>query len=151
MTSHRPSPPAAAAAGSAEHAHAAREMPWLRASLVAVWLGTAVASTLTAHDRGPALLQAGGVHDPRLVALALWGGVALDAVLGAWMWWRPGRLAYTLAFAATLLMTALATALVPGLWLDPLGALLKNLPILAALWVLRGQASHRPVAPVLPR
>jgi len=45
--------------------------------------------------------------------------------------------AATLAFAATLVMTVVTTALLPGAWLDPLGSLLKNLPILAALVVLR--------------
>jgi hypothetical protein len=33
-------------------------------------------------------------------------------------------------------MTLLATALVPALWLDPFGALLKNLPVLALLAVM---------------
>ena len=40
------------------------------------------------------------------------------------------------------LMTAVATALQPPLWLDPLGALLKNLPI-AALLVHLIREHHR--------
>jgi hypothetical protein len=33
-------------------------------------------------------------------------------------------------------MTALATALMPTLWLDPFGALLKNVPVLTLLGLL---------------
>ena len=46
-------------------------------------------------------------------------------------------MASTLAIGATLLLTLVTTALLPTLWLDPLGPLSKNLPILAALLGLR--------------
>jgi hypothetical protein len=36
-------------------------------------------------------------------------------------------------------MTAVATFLQPALWLQPLGPLLKNLPIAALLWHLYGR------------
>ncbi len=38
-------------------------------------------------------------------------------------------------------MTLAATVLQPGLWLHPLGPLLKNLPIAALLWHLYRRAS----------
>jgi hypothetical protein len=49
---------------------------------------------------------------------------------------RHGPLTYRLAAAGVVGMTLLATALVPALWLDPFGALLKNLPVLALLAVM---------------
>jgi hypothetical protein len=119
----------------------ARETQWLRASLVAVWFITALASALEADGRSAALLAAGGVHSPLLAALALWGGIALDIAIGLALCFAPTRLAATLAIGATLLLTVVATALLPSLWLDPLGPLSKNLPILAALLVLRGRSS----------
>lgn len=112
----------------------------LRASLVAVWLATALVSALDGGSRGAAMLVQAGVHDAALRALLLWGGVALDAALGVALAFAPLRAAATLAFAATALMTVISTVLIPGAWLDPLGPLLKNLPILAALRVLRRSA-----------
>jgi hypothetical protein len=114
-----------------------RDIALLRRSLVAVWCVTALVSALGAHDRSAALLAAAGVAAPLPAALALWGGIALDATIGLALAFAPLRLAATLALAATLLMTVVTTALLPATWLDPLGSLLKNLPILALLVVLR--------------
>jgi hypothetical protein len=121
--------------------HLARETAWLRASLVAVWLITALASALEVDGRSAALLLAAGIHSPAVAAAALWSGVALDAGVGLALCVAPLRVASTLAIGATLLLTLVATALLPSLWLDPLGPLSKNLPILAALLVLRGRSS----------
>ena len=118
------------------HSHA-RDLALLRASLVATWLATAVASALEAHGQSASLMAAAGLHAPLLAALALWGGVAADLGIGLWLWLRPSRAAVDAALAATAVLTIVATVLLPGLWLHPLGPLLKNLPIVAALVVLR--------------
>jgi hypothetical protein len=60
-------------------------------------------------------------------------GSAWDAAIGLLLLLRPGALTYRLAAAGVIGMTLAATALMPALWLDPLGALLKNLPVLALL------------------
>lgn len=60
-------------------------------------------------------------------------GCAWDGSTGLWLLVRPGRLAYRAAAIGVVGMTLLATVLVPALWLDPFGALLKNLPVLALL------------------
>jgi hypothetical protein len=114
----------------------ARDILLLRRSLALVWLATAFASAWEADGRSAALLHQAGV-DGTLAALMLWGGIALDATLGLVLWLAPLRLAATLALVATLAMTVITSAVLPGLWLDPLGSLSKNLPILAALVVLR--------------
>ena len=105
----------------------------LQLSLVAVWLGTALVSALEAQGQGAALLRTAGIADPSTQALLVWSGVAADAAVGGALWLRPGSASYAAALALMAVMTAVATVLHPALWLDPLGPLLKNLPIAALL------------------
>ncbi|MGJ7543195.1 DoxX-like family protein [Variovorax sp. LT1R16] len=114
-------------------------MSWLRFSLVFVWLATAVASVWELNGQSTALLVAAGLDDPALRRGLILGGAAVDAVLGLLLWLRPTRAVYLAALAAMLGMTVVATALLPALWLHPLGPLTKNLPIAAALWLLSSQ------------
>ncbi|WP_422847446.1 DoxX-like family protein [Acidovorax sp. M14] len=114
----------------------------LRASLVVVWLATAVVSVWELHGQSRELLAglptawAGG-HAPWLPTAIILAGAAADAVLGLWLALRPGRKAYGAALLMMLAMTLLATAIHPAWWLHPFGPLTKNLPIAAILWVLR--------------
>lgn len=108
----------------------------LRMSLVFVWLATAAASAWEHDGQSLRLLQDAGLQDPRWCAALIWGGAGVDALLGLALWLKPGRATFLLAFAAMLAMTIVATAMLPALWLHPLGPLTKNLPIAAALWLL---------------
>jgi len=103
---------------------------------VFVWLATAAASLWEADGRSAAVLRQAGVDGSALGTAMLWGGIALDLAIGVLLWRAPLRL----ALVATLAMTVVTSVVLPGLWLDPLGALIKNLPILAALVVLRRNA-----------
>jgi len=114
----------------------------MRYSLVAVWLLTALVSGLDWNGAGSRLLAQGAITDPQWVQWLIWSGTAADGGIGLLLWLRPGRISYTLAFAMMLLMTAIATWLLPSLWLEPLGPLTKNLPIAAALWFLLQQEAH---------
>ena len=113
----------------------------LRASLVVVWLATAVVSVWELHGQSRELLAglptawAGG-HALWLPTAIILAGAAADAVLGLWLALRPGRKAYGAALLMMLAMTVLATAIQPAWWLHPFGPLTKNLPIAAILWVL---------------
>lgn len=113
----------------------------LRASLVVVWLATAVVSVWELHGQSRELLAglptawAGG-HALWLPTAIILAGAAADAVLGLWLALRPGRKAYGAALLMMLIMTLLATAIQPAWWLHPFGPLTKNLPIAAILWVL---------------
>ncbi len=118
-----------------------RDIVLLRGSLILVWLSTAFASAWEAHGRSAVLLHQAGVDTQPLAFAMLWGGVAFDTAVGLLMWLGPLRVAATVAIAATLSMTLITSAVLPGLWLDPLGSLSKNLPILAALVVLRRNTS----------
>ena len=113
----------------------------LQTSLVAVWLGTALVRALEADGQSAQLLQAAGIDDARWQAALVWGGAALDLAIGIALWRWPCRLAYGAALGAMTLMTLVATVLQPALWLHPLGPLLKDLPIGAALWLLMGTAT----------
>ena len=113
----------------------------LRASLVVVWLATAVVSVWELHGQSRELLaglptawtEGNTSWLPTAIILA---GAAADAVLGLWLALRPGRKAYGAALLVMLAMTLLATAIHPAWWLHPFGPLTKNLPIAAILWVL---------------
>lgn len=124
----------------------------LRASLVVVWLATAVVSVWELHGQSRELLAglptawAGG-HAPWLPTAILLAGAAADAVLGLWLALRPGRKAYGAALLMMLAMTLLATAIQPAWWLHPFGPLTKNLPIAAILWVLLQDEATSPQKP----
>ena len=113
----------------------------LRASLVFVWLATAVVSVVELNDQSRELLA--GLPSGSTTGDAAWlptaiilAGAAADAVLGLWLALRPGRSAYLAALVLMGAMTLLATLIHPTWWLHPLGPLTKNLPIAAILWVL---------------
>ena len=124
----------------------------LRASLVVVWLATAVVSVWELHGQSRELLAglptawAGG-HVPWLPTAIILAGAAADAVLGLWLALRPGRQAYGAALLMMLVMTLLATAIHPAWWLHPFGPLTKNLPIAAILWVLLQDEATSPQKP----
>ena len=124
----------------------------LRASLVVVWLATAVVSVWELHGQSRELLAglptawAEG-HVPWLPTAIILAGAAADAVLGLWLALRPGRKAYGAALLMMLAMTLLATAIQPAWWLHPFGPLTKNLPIAAILWVLLQDEATSPQKP----
>ena len=118
-----------------------RARTFARTSLIAVWLVTA-ATSLPLYPlltQGEMLLRTADVstfwHGPLMLA-----GAAFDAALGLALWRWHRRPVYRLCGAALLLLTLIATLLLPDLWLDPLGRLLKNLPIAALLYVLNEDA-----------
>jgi DoxX-like family len=111
-----------------------------RASLVLLWWGTVAASLHDGGAAGVALLrQAAGISTEAALALVLLG-CAWDAAIGLLLLVQPTRLVCRLAAVGVIGMTLLATALAPALWLDPLGALLKNLPVLALLAMMAQKA-----------
>ena len=115
---------------------AEKDQNLLRLSIVFVWLATAIASVWELDGQSKQPLSASGVHDPSLARLLTLGGAGVDAALGLAMLFKPGRWSYLAALAVMALMTLVATAIDPSLWLHPLGPLTKNIPIAAVLIVL---------------
>jgi len=109
----------------------------LRYSLVTVWLVTTGVSLLDWQNAGSRLLVQSGITSEPLIQALIWGGATADLVIGLLLWFAPGRLTYLATLAALALLTGIATWLLPALWLDPLGPLLKNLPIAAIVLFLR--------------
>ncbi|MCW6511015.1 SDR family oxidoreductase [Lichenifustis flavocetrariae] len=130
-------------ASRADHM-AARLGPWphcLRQSLALLWVGTGLVSVVNLQD-GTSLLREAGI-DGRIALGVTLGGAMWDVLLGAAALLKPFRGMATIAQAATILLyTAIATALLPGLWGDPLGRLLKNIPLFVATLLL-AQISRR--------
>ena len=115
-------------------------LAFARLALLLLWWGTVTASLHDGGAAGIALLQrATSIDADAALALVLLGS-AWDATIGLLLLLRPGPLAYRLAAAGVIGMTVVATALLPTLWLDPLGALLKNLPVLALLALMAQKA-----------
>lgn len=112
------------------------EQTLLRASLILVWWITVAASLWEWNGQSLELLRAGGVSSTSLAHALIAAGTGLDAVLALALMCWPGRWVYALTAAAVVLLTLLASLLLPQLWLHPIGPLSKNLPILAALWTL---------------
>lgn len=122
-------------------AEPAASLGMLRASLVFVWLATAVVSVVERDGQSAMLLQQAGWTNATAIRTVVLAGAGLDLLLGLAIALRPGRPVYWAALAVMALMTLAATLMLPTLWLHPLGPLTKNMPLAACLWLLlRGEA-----------
>ena len=104
--------------------------PLIRLVLAGMWLASAALGLFTplAHFRAEIPLP-----EPVALALARGGGL-VDLALGLALLrdWRPRRVALA-QLVVVLSYTLGLTLLAPALWLDPFGALLKNLPVLVLI------------------
>ncbi len=111
--------------------------PALRWSLAILWIATGLLSFgIYPVDKSYDLLAAIGLTGP-IAALALYGGAALDLLLGGLLLygWRPPLIGW-LQLASMALFTLLALGLPSAYWLHPFAPILKNLPIAAAILVM---------------
>lgn len=108
----------------------------LRLSLIAVFWITVAASLWEWNGQSLDLLRAGGVTSLAVAHGLIAAGVALDVLLALALMFLPGRTTYAVTALAILGLSVVASWMLPGLWLHPIGPLSKNLPILAVLWLL---------------
>ncbi len=121
----------------------------LRLSLAAVWLLSALASWQYPEAQSMALLDRVGLTGAAAHA-ALYAGIALDALMGVltllprlamqrWLWLAQGAVMITYSVIIIIWLPEYA-------W-HPFGALIKNIPLLAILWILLRSArrKHDPV------
>lgn len=112
-------------------------LPLLRLSVALVWIGTGVLSLgLYPVEGSYALLAQVSLKGP-LAAAALYGAGALDLALGLTVFVRRHRLwVWRLQLAVIIAYTLLISVALPEFWLHPFGPVLKNLPLLAAIFAL---------------
>ncbi len=109
--------------------------PLMRTVLTLLWLGSAFAGVLApvaSYATVDAAFSSLGLPS-RPLALAF-SIVDLLIAVALLLRWRPRWMA-AIQLAVVGGYTVLLTVLAPGLWLEPFGALLKNLPILALIGV----------------
>jgi len=105
--------------------------PLAFAIFVAFWIATGLISLGPGWDIGKSLMFEGGVDDP-LASLAVIAGALSDIVIGiAIAFRRTTRCGLLAALAISFIYTVIGTILVPRLWEDPLGPMLKIWPVIA--------------------
>jgi uncharacterized protein YbjT (DUF2867 family) len=93
------------------------------------WLATGIVSLTVGYPIGIALMQEGGAG--ALSAPAVVAGALADMAVGATIAFRPtARQGLYGAIALTCLYIVMGTIMVPRLWMEPLGPLMKIFPIL---------------------
>jgi uncharacterized protein YbjT (DUF2867 family) len=104
------------------------------------WIGTGVTSLTFGYDIGVTLLEEGGLG--RLSGPAVIAGGAADLLIGFGVAYRPtARLALWAAILVSIFYAIASTILLPRLWLDPIGPMLKIWPLIVlnivALFLVR--------------
>ncbi|MCK1358155.1 SDR family oxidoreductase [Bradyrhizobium sp. 199] len=94
------------------------------------WIGTGIISLGPGWNIGMSLLREGGLQE-RFAAVTVTAGALADLVIGLAILWRPlSRYGLWAALIISLTYAVIGTALVPRLWADPLGPMLKIWPVI---------------------
>jgi uncharacterized protein YbjT (DUF2867 family) len=94
------------------------------------WIATGLISLGWGWDHGMGLLREGGLAES-FAAITLIAGALADVLIGAAILWRPTtRYGLYAALAISVTYAIIGTFLVPRLWIDPLGPILKIWPVL---------------------
>lgn len=108
--------------------------PLLWFSLAALWIFTGLTSAFFDQASGYALLAQAGIYGTPATVL-IYGGAAADFLLGVCMlcgW----RFVYLMQIALMLIYMIIITCLIPQEWLQPLGSVTKNIPLLIVTYLL---------------
>jgi len=94
------------------------------------WISTGLISLGAGYEYGMSLLREGGLPE-RLGAATLTAGALADIAIGLCIIYRPfSRAGLWAALSISVAYAVIGTALVPRLWSDPLGPMLKIWPVL---------------------
>jgi uncharacterized protein YbjT (DUF2867 family) len=94
------------------------------------WIVTGIISLGPGWDIGMSYVREGGLSE-NLAALSVVAGALADIVIGLAILWRPSsRYGLWAALVISLVYVVIGTLLVPRLWADPLGPMLKIWPVL---------------------
>ena len=116
--------------------------PMLRLGLALLWIFSAAVGFATPLPQSQALFASAGLP-AAVVAPLVWAASTVDLILGilALIAWRPEMVA-ALMCVSLVIYTALVGLLLPSVWLEPFGGILKNLPLIPAVLVM-GVLSRR--------
>ena len=94
------------------------------------WLVTGLISFGPGWDMGMSLLREGGVGEP-LASLSIMAGASADILIGLSILYRPtSRYGLYAALLISITYAIIGSILVPTLWREPLGSMLKIWPIM---------------------
>jgi uncharacterized protein YbjT (DUF2867 family) len=94
------------------------------------WIVTGIISLGPGWEIGMAYVREGGLEE-NFAALTVIAGALADLVIGSAILWRPtSRYGLWAALIISLVYVVIGTILVPRLWADPLGPMLKIWPVL---------------------
>lgn len=112
-------------------------LPVLRLAIAMVWITAGVVSAgLYPVEESLAMLERTGITGAAAY-VALYGAAALDIAIGvATLVLRRRARLWLLQAAIIVGYTAIITVALPEQWLHPYGPVVKNLPMLAAIWLL---------------
>jgi hypothetical protein len=112
-------------------------LPILRVAIALVWVVTGIVSLgIYPIAASLELLARVGLHGPIAIA-SLYTAALLDLAMGvATLALRKRQWLYALQAMVMIAYSAIITLWLPEYWLHPYGPVLKNLPLLAALWLL---------------
>jgi uncharacterized protein YbjT (DUF2867 family) len=113
-------------------------IPVLRWSIAVMWIVSGVVSLgWYPVDSSLRLLAATGITTEWMALATLYGAAVLDIAFGvASVALRRRRWLWAAQIVVVLGYTAIISVALPHLWLEPFGPILKNLPVLAVLWLL---------------
>jgi uncharacterized protein YbjT (DUF2867 family) len=112
-------------------------LPMLRLSLAVMWFWAGFVSIWVYPLEESYRLLAGAGVPAALAPLALYGAAATDIVLGILTLAAGGRrIVWQVQLLLVLVYTAIITVRLPEFLWHPFGPIVKNLPILATLWLL---------------
>lgn len=112
-------------------------MPLLRISIAAVWIWTGIVSAgLFPREASYELLARAGITGA-LAPLMLFGAAALDLSVGlATLFLHRRHVLWLVQMLIIVAYTAIISIKLPEFWLHPYGPVLKNLPLLAGIYLL---------------
>lgn len=104
--------------------------PWIFGILALFWISTGIVSLGPGWQNGIGLMNEGGAFGAKAAAVVIAGALA-DLAIGLTIAWRrTARTGLILAMLLTMTYLVVGSILVPRLWSDPLGPMLKVPPIL---------------------
>ena len=104
-------------------------------AIMFIWVWSGI-SSLVSWDSSYQLMQDLGADD-RISKMAIYLGSGADIVLGLAIYWRSQRRKVLIAQVLFILTyMVILTVLAPHYWMDPLGTLSKNIPLLALSYYL---------------